>query len=365
MDTTTQLAPHYPMHEWIIQGSITLIIAVINGLILYKEISKRRSTQILFISKYLKIYPLICMASGISLGIFGTTLYIPGLCYVSWQLFLISVTVQAVSLGFFQLSRLYFCFSRATTKTSQGYPNWVFYSMFGIGSLAISIVCIASWFMIKTKYCGWNDNMDYVTKTEIYHPNAIYLVLFTLLTFFIWDWITFILYIAKYCLFKSRNKTKNVQVHTRIRCILMNIIIGTGVYEFCVIVCIISIIITQFAFENYFNAFTKIIMVQITGAFYLCCINYGMLIMQQHNHDEYTRFLRVITCICCGKCLNEELRSSMEHYQGDRTAIPQNTPTTNPMKSNFETEDIGSSPELIKRPTEFSLETLTAAYDPV
>ena len=319
----------YPAYAWITQASITLTIAIANGIILKKEIYQRKNTEILFVSIYIKYFPLSCLFSGLLTGIFGTTLYIPGLCYFSLQLFIISMTCQAVSMGFFQLSRLYYCFSRLQTHSKSGYPNYVFYIMFGIGSVGLITTIIASWVIIQVKTCGWDERMEYLTTVSVKYPNEAYFLVGPLFMFLCWDWITFGLYIVKYCAFKN-HKSKDENIIQRIKEILGNIIISTAFYEFALFLFMVCMVIITAISFFYFSQVFQNIMIQLFGGLYLISISYAMFIMQQHNHQQYLRFLGVIDYICCCKLNNNDQQ---------KVAVAHNSPTLNKDVTEFETND--------------------------
>ena len=72
---------------------------------------------------------------------------------------------QQTTLGFYQLSRLYYCFARDKVNSSEGYPNWVFIIMF-----AYAIVCyVAILFFSIDHYvisCGINGRYQTYTTDK-------------------------------------------------------------------------------------------------------------------------------------------------------------------------------------------------------
>ena len=113
-------------------------------MILRKEWMKRKSTNILYPSKGLQCYPLACIVCGSLSAFFGAIRFLPIACYFSGQIYSVMIGWQALFLGYFQLSRLHYCFATTQVYSNKGYPNWVFTIMYIIGIINVLLTSMNS-----------------------------------------------------------------------------------------------------------------------------------------------------------------------------------------------------------------------------
>ena len=117
--------------EWGIMSTIAIIASIINLIILKKEYTKRKSTTIIFFSKWTKHTSIICIICGTLYSVItilqGMTLF----CYIESAIRYLLIPIQGNFMGFNQISRLYYCFSQTSTHSTKGYSTWLFIFMIG------------------------------------------------------------------------------------------------------------------------------------------------------------------------------------------------------------------------------------------
>eukprot|EP01084_Bolivina_argentea_P305328 527454_1 len=232
--------------EWISISLIGLFALIANSWILRREYKKRQLHDITFTTKWLKIWSLLGIIAGIIWSFLVCMQYYPIVCQIGDQSTMATVVAQGVVIGFYQLSRLYYCFSQSKVYSNKGYSNGLFYVMFFIGSfLFINVVCFP-WlitFAVDTLYaCGINNNYQYFNNNAPISDHQLYgaWLGITLPVYLLWDFMTVLLYSIKALSFRKYN-SKEVEVHKRIMSILSRILILTALYEICMALFIIVV----------------------------------------------------------------------------------------------------------------------------
>ena len=133
----TEYSLFYPPWEWISYTVTSIICTIINYAILKKEYNKRKSSAITFQSQYFKIWSILTLFTGFIVSMVMSIQYFPYTCYVGFRLASFLPTTQFVFMGFYQLSRLYYCFSLTKIHSNKGYPNWMFIIMYIIGYIIL------------------------------------------------------------------------------------------------------------------------------------------------------------------------------------------------------------------------------------
>ena len=128
-----------PKVDWIILIIVSFICFIINCIIIETEYEKRK-TKILFVSQSIKILPLISMVSGCLYILFQLITRLPGACFINESIDDIFPCLQALFMGLYQLSILFYCFSSSKIHSNKGYPNWVFIIMYAIVILFMYLV---------------------------------------------------------------------------------------------------------------------------------------------------------------------------------------------------------------------------------
>ena len=293
-----------PLWCWPIYSLIGFIAMIIQIVIIYKELKKRKSehANVIFISKWLRIFSTICLVCGVLVGFCAMVQLLPGTCFLAWHIKHILIQTQVVTMGLFQLSRLYYCFSQSNTYTHMGYSNKLFIVMYGIGIAILLTSTTTVWFKVP-KYCGFDQEFRFVfVETHHIIPNWIFSAIESLV-YIIWDWTTLGLYIHKLRQCLKLNKTKpntsdnnkvRNEIEDRVRSILARITICTCLYESVFIAFIVIVVIQVFVpfgdmqwnIHELFSSLTTI------------SYSYGMVLMLEHNDTEYQTFLKYIYYVC-------------------------------------------------------------------
>ena len=160
-----------PIYYWIPFSCSGPIIVIISGYILMFEIKIRRckSQQITFISKYAKFFSIIALILPVLTGLYTTVWFLNGFCHLSGFYFVQGV-MTPISIGFYQLQRLYHCFAQDKSYSNNGYPRWLFIVMYFIGAYHIisNGICFPYRSLRTVEQCGINDEYQYF---EVHREN--------------------------------------------------------------------------------------------------------------------------------------------------------------------------------------------------
>ena len=280
------------------------------------EYQKRSSDEkIIYATALLEICPISEIICGMIFTLSLCVGHFPILCHISEQIGIIALAGQSVSIGFYQLSRLYYCFAQEMVHGTHGYPEFLYVIMYMIGIMIVISSSVFPWFVhdfdIK---CGINDKYQYYPLPDFQQTdqitsnwrNATGIILI------IWDITTLWLYTYKVIQFRLKSKIQ-LQIKKRFMSILNRILILTLCYEsgwICVMV--LSIIQDQLAIIEVFYC------VQCMTAVASFMMSYTIFLMQQHNTDRYRKFLNglyesklyYIGCCCFGRMIRNDLYSS-------------------------------------------------------
>ena len=159
--TSTEKVIYTPEY-WVSWFSASLIGILIHALILFKEIRNRRSSITKFTTKRLKILSISCIINGLIARIFFFTDYLYPFCIFSYVIGWIFYDLQFLSMGYYQLSRLYYCFANDQIHSNKGYPKWLFYIMYTSGI----VFAVNMQFMLMSnvehhRICGINNKYEF------------------------------------------------------------------------------------------------------------------------------------------------------------------------------------------------------------
>ena len=298
-----------PAEFWIPLCVIVFIFFLLNTRLVFKECKTRKSKNITLTTKYLALWSILCMIFGSISLLFITLSDFPGVCYISLYLARIFTFGQPLTLEFYQLSRLYYCFARNQVYSNNGYPNWLFVIMFGVIIICYMILV----FLIMDHYvisCGINNRYQAYENVQYFRNQQLYPYAATIAVagYIIWDVITLMLYIFKIRMFTKSTNSKDDKVKNRILSILNKITIITLFYQF--IAFLIGAITSFLPNRNLYR-------IVIEGLISLIFIlySYSIYIMMDHNKKSYQWFLKILyrfklyfVCYCfCKKRLMEQL----------------------------------------------------------
>ena len=346
-----------PPIEWLSVAITYLLWIIPNFFVLYSEIKQRQKSSVSFTTKFFELFSFMCIISGFLHCVFAMLTYVPGLCAFSFFLQITVGVLLVLSMGFYQLSRLYYCFANNQVHSNKGYPKWVFVIMYTIGilygfmvimSLQLSDVVDS---LFRTFACGYNDNFEYFYYpmfTEDSYRWSTYWAAVTVLLYAFWDLITLLLYGWKIRAYIDKDNLSIV--FTRIMSILFKITILTLFYQF---MAYISLVIAMLYYELNIIPAISVILANFMANMLIFTITFSMYLMMDHNEEKYYAFLKWIKytriylmCCCCRfiviKQLNElyEKRNNLEKANSASSPrIDQKKEATHLSETQFQTQD--------------------------
>ena len=308
-----------PKTWWISLLVIYLLGALISLKILRSNIISRKQSGFKFITKPLKYTSKLCLYSGFLIFVFQASFPVNGLCTFSPFISQIFVVIQYVSMGFHQLSRLYYCFSNDQIHSNKGYPKCLFIFMIIIGILLLinwPLAILFSWHFHNIKSeCGITSDYKYYYSPANFLPNEYRTFTWyriTIVTYLCWDIFTLSLYAFKIISLFRNYKTTQPIIYKRITSILFKIFVITLFYEYVYFynIMIISVIVNM----GYADAMIGEIMITTVANTPVICISFCMYLMMDYNIESYWNFLRVIhgtklhfCCCCCRFMVVEQM----------------------------------------------------------
>ena len=310
IDMSTTEVSYTEPSEWITCVVVGLFSFCINITLLKKEIHKRRSGQATFTTKYLKIWSILCIVFGCIIAFDYIIYFFNGVCYISYWIWSIGLSYQFIFMGFYQLSRLYYCFANNQIHSHKGYPNWVFIIMYAFG---ITILICSMMPGNQIRYpCGIDDKWMYYESKRESIPSELNdrIENAALFAMMIWDCTTLALYAWKIKVLLKTKQTacdspdsaKNDEVYARIVSILYKIAIITLFYQFGFLLSSILEVISMLC-KGWIGHF----ILCLAGSIPFVLLNFCMFIMMDHNQETYRTFLRILSvtkfywigCCCC------------------------------------------------------------------
>lgn len=353
--------------EWICIALCALLASILNIKILWTECKKRQLEDTKFTTKWLQLFSLLTIIFGTLFTMIRFLGYLPIFCLINGALLYSSIVSQIVFMGFYQLSRIYYCFSQSQVYSKKGYPNCLFIIMFIIGVLVAVNVWFYAWiWMGPNSKCGINNKYQYffepiiTMKSDSYESITSIWQSVSLSVYLIWDIITLLLYVMKVYSFR-KYKPQNIKVYNRIMSILANILILTLCYQFSICLATAIGIFRNLSADND----TLIVLRTVYHMFLISSstiTNYSMFLMQRHNANEYEAFLKILwklrihyICCCCRSIIDDVLvMDKME--ENTINSIRINSP-----EYEYDTRTI-SVKQNHKEPTQISFETITVTH---
>ena len=306
---------------WIPHSVTDSILTCFNCWILTKECIHIRTNNAKYTTKYLKLWGLLCILCGTLSQLFRTMSYIPILCKFIYYIANIFSLSQAVILGFYQLSRLYYCFSENTLYSKNGYPQILFRVMFIIGFLLLISYVSFSIVDDNTFSICPNDNTLIPPKSSgsDIQPSweNIIRVIYSL-----WDFFTLYLYIRKVRMLKESQKKQN-QVGKRIESLMNRILIITLFYQICLILSwIISVPLEHYMYDWY-----QVFGWHLLGAIRTVLFSFSVSLMLEHNTSRYIKFIKflkrlklhILFCCCYRIIMDENIEAQNKQKEEETT----------------------------------------------
>eukprot|EP01084_Bolivina_argentea_P173167 299945_1 len=286
--------------------------------ILWKEWQKRKNMDQKIVSKYLHCTSLstlitipICCAIALISGL-------PIICQYTLSLSIATRFLCYLPMGFFQLSRLYYCFSEQSSHSKKGYPICIFIILL-IFSIILTIqLFIGPLIFYHSKY---EPTMNYLCMTDYDIPSWPIFFSVAAVQLILCDWIILALYMYKVWQINNYHKAKQSQSgrsilqYTRIKKILSRIILLTICYEFAGLLTFILLTISEFM-SDVIGA----VIASFGIAFNLIVVCYVMRLMLEHNTEEYKFFIQIlhklkifVICCCCKSVLVLDFEDQDKH----------------------------------------------------
>ena len=300
-----------PLWFWLTSTLISFMCFILALLIFLRERRKRNRDDLLISFKYLSIFSHLCIALGPVVTLLYCGAYIPGICVVSNFLMSPAGFLLLATMEYYQLSRLYYCFSRNQVHSDSGYPDWVFAVLFTVSTIWLLTVIAISYTWFPTE-CIIEPNGMVMIK-GIYAPPHRKWISWINLMYGVVELITLFLYWYKVRSLRTYENQQDGSVHDRIQSVLHRVLILTFFYLF------IGALLTTLKFVGRVASVEGIIKERPFGNWVFSVmhlsISYSMFLMQDHNTSEYVAFLRFVRrykciwCFCCfGYMVNEQYR---------------------------------------------------------
>ena len=314
----TETAVYSPI-QWV---PITLtcgIFSMINFIMLKSEISSRKASTTKFTTKSLKYSSISCISFGF-LSLFTLFLsHFDGFCHFGILLKDIFVQIQLLSMGFYQISRLYYSFSNEQIHSNKGYPKWLFNLMITIGvflCINFPLSSILSPHIVSLKSeCYVNTKFQYVAISAdpdfgVAGQYGLIWFIFVSILYIVWDISTLLLYACKIRSFRQFKESQPI-VYKRIVSILQKIFFLSLFYEIVTVICIFILII--FGLIG-LDSHVFDVLAAVLACFVPLAFSCSIYFMMEHNRDKYVTFLRYIHCFrlylcccCCGHIFIDQL----------------------------------------------------------
>ena len=341
--------------------SITTIIRIVMSFVMVKhEIQKRRQSDIKFTTNSLKYTSISCVFSGLLANICLFLMWFDGLCIFMHWLGAVLIYIQYLSMGFYQLSRLYYSFANNQIHSGKGYGKWVFIIMIIFGIVIFAIHSISSMFDntsgLNAK-CGINSKFEhYFYQINNNHEMlTFYGIFISALLYVLWDLGTLALYMAKIRMFKTY-KTSEPIVYKRISSILYKIAIITLFYDITsLILLVLSLILYLLCTQSQWFCWATDVTARSSTILY----GVSMMLMMDYNTELYARFLRCIyrmklylCCCCCSFMVIEELLSVSVDFVNDEIQMAKQNEMTPNSTMITEDQDIQHIERELSTPTQ-------------
>ena len=344
--------------QWIVVGVIFIAFSTLSFIVLRSEIQKRKKATTKFTTKWFKWFSITCITSGFLMQLFYTLIYIPWFCTIAAYLGVVSSYVQGISMTYYQLFRLYYCFANEQIHSDKGYPKSLFIAMYTIGAIIGIMFVMSSSFgladVIRPK-CGFFDNYYFYYEPLLIAPVLSgWLFVCAMLSFIIWDVSTLILYIMQIRKFHKHISIEPI-IHKRIMLILYKITVLTLFYQ--IVFCFLLMDALMYGLIHPIIGYC---IYALGIALQSLSLSISMYLMMEHNELEYVKLLRIIHkfklhWICCKyRYIVIEQLSQLEENKG-----PATVETTNKDTTDIDTQDLSLPKAVPQTPRKLSPATLT------
>lgn len=355
------------------------ITFAISASLLQSDLRQRNSGTTHFTTTYLRVFSLINLCSGFLATLLSTIRYIPGLCLIDNGCYFIAVSFQVAAMGFYQLSRLYYCFNNQQIHRQDGYPTFVFIIMITMGTvLTMSVFTLFTVGWSFPSSCSYSPNgvltYEYNGGSLLFEgrwahddhlqPVRYFWWYLTVIFALLWDLTTLLLYIFKIwyigavyspkAIERGHHRDSNIWIN--ILFILHRVVILTIFYQFYLFLTqVLDIVIYWAMISEYISKALYTVLHSVNAAMYSPILSLSMYLMMDHNTMSYIRFLhffrrfylKYICFLCCHGMVDRQLESydstadtvtmqkdigstispTMSRLTGMRLSVPTSVPT--------------------------------------
>ena len=265
----------------------------------------------LFPSKYTKIFTLLSMILSCISLLFGILAYVPKFCIYGLPLALISLTAAVTFFGYYQLARLYYCFSQNQVHSNHGYSNKLFIFMYSLGFFCEIDFIIFAWLSTKSSL----DNSGFCR----FRATALFWSIVAIpFVYYVWDWTILGMYVYKIRQFNKLSQDSNKKkVFKRVKYILSKIILLTLFVEVFNALNA-GIVVTVVLIENeVIYRIMHITVALISGicSSILCWVVYCIM---EHNEQDYMKMLKLLEKMICFRCCKNFILNATPLSDGDQ-----------------------------------------------
>ena len=309
-----------PPIEWIGESISFFVLFTFNAMILKKVLKKDSKTETKFTNKYFKFLAITSIASGSFVGLFGVLSNIPLFCTFSGFFSIIFLVIQSVFLTYYQIYRLYYCFSNDQIHSNYGYSKCLFIIMYTIGAILLIDSILLSIFLntlnLKCLYNNYILNLYPITISLSYNQTSLWSNIHILIYLF-WDILALILYINKIGRIKliCRHDNNGQVIYQRVLSILYKITILTLFYQLMIISFTTSYLLVSFYTSDEFNGYLQDVFFSTMLCSGSSMWTLSLYLMMDYNKDKYFKFLKFIfysrlhfVCCCCSSMVNEQFK---------------------------------------------------------
>ena len=291
------------VQEWLPISITAFVFGITSLCILRSEIYRRGIPSAQFPNPFLKHLSILCMVFSFLCQFFWMLYGFPGACtfvgYIGFSFSLFS----GHTMGLYQVSRLYYCFSNSQVHSKRGYPKAVFIIMYTL--LILSVICGVSRFVftagLLNRKCVILDNLQMTSESmfNIDFSSSVGTVFYiwadiTVILLLSTDVLTLFLFCNKIKMFRRLKSDEIETIHRRVTGILYKVIILTIFYE----VCFGYWTVINFPAIRIFPQHTVMYWV-LTTQITTLSLNLSIYLMMDHNEAEYIKFLK---CMNKSKC---------------------------------------------------------------
>lgn len=319
-----------PLLYWPVSMGISLLCFAVATTMELRERQKRESPDHTIPTKYLSVFSYLCIAMAPINAILGAAAYVPGLCVIASFLRAPGVCFQIVVMECYQLSRLYYCFSRDQVHSDKGYPKWVFVVLFKVLILWFCSAVSMNYSVFNTE-CRITTDGTARSEGLVLFPLPFWALMIPICLYSALEITTMSLFWYKVHSINSLQRCQH-SIRDRIQSILHRVLILTYFYVAVNGLMLMLLYIATFAVEEGLISINPFWM--WLDSLNSLSISLSMFMMQDHNTSEYIIFLQFIKrykctlCFCCfGPMVDEQYRMLIDNADDRKVMKMVDAPT--------------------------------------